>query len=61
MNEIIFAEGHPLAMKEEKFALNSAFACSVSQSSEQFTFLSHLKSWELDLVFPFQGSSECSR
>lgn len=49
MNEIIYAEGHPLAMREEKFALNSDFACSVFQSNEQFpcvrakTFLSHLK------------------
>lgn len=49
MNEIIYAEGQPLAMREEKFALNSDCGCSVFQSNEQVTcvrtetFLSHLK------------------
>lgn len=32
MNEIIYAEGHSLAMREEKFALNSDFACLLSGS-----------------------------
>lgn len=49
MNEIIYREGHPLAMREEKFALNSDFACSVFQGNKQFacvrikTFFLYLK------------------
>lgn len=39
VNEGIYAEGHPLAMREEKFALNSDCYCSVFQSNEQFTWL----------------------